>query len=65
MTFPIKSENVFFSTTETMLQAKKLKDMMCGSQKNPLWAKKTNFGPFLAKMVKMIKKALGKFVLTF
>ena len=29
------------------------------------WAKKANFGQFLAKMMKMIKKALGTFFLTF
>ena len=74
--FPKKSENVFFFRLNRLCFEQKIRKIWCvvlkKNAKNlhflSLWAKKAHFGQFLAKMaktVKIIKKALGTFFLTF
>ena len=74
--FPQKSENAIFFRLQRLCFEQKIRKIWCvvleKNAKNlhflSLWAKKTHFGLFLAKMaktVKIIKKALGTFFLTF
>ena len=74
--FPKKSENVIFFRLQRLCFEQKIRKIWCvvlkKNAKNlhflSLWAKKAHFGQFLAKMaktVKIIKKALGIFFLTF